>query len=116
MDQNQALLRLLQIERAAREAAEAERDAEKAAREAAEAELDAEKAAREAAEAELDAEKAAREATEAELDAEKVARKAAEAKILATRYEIFMKERIALQKCKRPCRFTEYTHIPLQEY
>ena len=50
------------------------------------------------------------------LDAEKVARKAAEAKILATRYEIFMKERIALQKCKRPCRFTEYTCIPLQEY
>ena len=95
MDQNQDLLRrLLEAERTAREAIEE----------------------RNAAREERDAEKAARKVAEAELDAEKVARKAAEAKILATRYEIFMKERIALQKCKRPCRFTEYTCIPLQEY
>ena len=88
MDQNQVLLRLLEAERAAREAAEAERDAEKVARKAA----------------------------EAERDAEKVAREAADAKILTLKYEIFLKERIAIQKCKRPCRFTEYTCMPLQEY
>jgi Uma2 family endonuclease len=71
----------LEQERAAREAAVAEREAERAAREAAVAEREAERTAREAAVAEREAERTAREAAVAEREAERAAREAAESEL-----------------------------------